>query len=88
MTIYHIYVLFLFEVFIKNISKDLGITEIIFLIITFFIELIMILVFVEIIEINCCGLSKNFKCNIELRADTETESYLIKEDDERKSINN
>ena len=52
----------------------------------------MILVFVEIIEINCYGLNKDLKSNIELRADTETESSLIEEgdkiDDERNSINN
>jgi len=66
--------------------------EIVFLIACFFIELIMILVFLEIIELNFCELNKNLKKNIELRALNET--YLeIKDyrgnevDDGRNTIN-
>ena len=42
----------------------------------------MILVFLEIIEINFCGLNQNLKRNSELRALSElTESSVINEDD-------
>ena len=109
-TLYHIYVPFLMENFIKNIynsinkyieyieSNNISIDElkkkqigiIIFLIISFFIELIMILIFLEIIEVKFCGLDKNLKKNIELRAITDSTICLddINDgfDDERYSI--
>ena len=51
----------------------------------------MILVFLEIVELNFCGLNENLKRNIEARGIIE--AALINEDDavdndERKSINN
>ena len=64
-TIYHIYIPILIEYFIQNIIKNLEIVENIILISSFVAELIMILVFVEIIEIKCCGLDENLKRNIE-----------------------
>ena len=89
-TIYHLYIPLLIENFINGIKEN----EInFFLLITFFcIEFIMILIFLEIIEINFCGLNENLKRNIELRG--KTDSSLIIEDDDyelddkRKTINN
>ena len=113
-TLYHIYIPFLVENFIKNIFNSINkyieyfeynknnnnnndtddlqklIGIIIFLIISFSIELIMILIFLEIIEVNFCGLNKNLKKNIELRAITDSTICLddINDDfdDERYSI--
>ena len=89
-TIYHLYIPLLIENFIRGtIEKEINI----FLLITFFcIEFIMILIFLEIIEINFCGLNENLKRNIESRG--KTDSSLIIEDDDyelddkRKTINN
>ena len=36
----------------------------------------MILIFVEIIEINCCGLSENLKRNINSRAIIDSSFYI------------
>jgi len=66
-TIYHFYIPILIEYFVQNIFKNLESIERIILISSFFFELIMILIFVEIIEINYCGLNENLKRNIELR---------------------
>jgi len=107
-TLYHIYIPFLIENFIKNIinaidkyndykddndneNKKKIICIIIFLSISFFIELIMILIFLEIIEVKFCGLNKNLKKNIELRALTDSTICLDDDnnddkDDERYSI--
>jgi len=76
-TIYHIYIPILIEYFIRNIIKNLGLVENIILISSFFIELIMILVFVEIIEIKYCGLDENLKRNIELRGLSESSLNII-----------
>ena len=66
-TIFHLYIPLLIGYFIENITKNLETFDNIFLISSFFIELIMILIFVEAIEINLCGLNKNLKRNIEFR---------------------
>jgi len=66
-TIYHIYIPILIEYFIRNIFKNLGFYTNIILISSFLVELIMILILVEIIEINYCGLNENVKRNIEIR---------------------
>ena len=65
-TIYHFYIPILIEKYIQNFINLLSF-EGIFLISSFLVELIMILVFIEIIEINFCGLDENLKKNIELR---------------------
>ena len=71
-TLYHIYIPLLVENFIKNIISYSGNDDddsffiIIFLCISFFIELFMILIFLEIIEVNFWGLDKNLKKHIEL----------------------
>ena len=80
-TIYHIYIPFLIRFFIENIIKDFIIYDKIILISSFIIELIMIFVFLEIIEINCCGLNKNLKRNIESRGIIDS-SLTIENDDE------
>ena len=74
--------------FIKDIiSQKREIIDLSILISTFSIELIMIFVFLEIIEINFCGLNKNLKRNIESRGIID--SALINEEnyDERSTIN-
>jgi len=75
-TIYHIYIPSLLDNFITIISKDSELIEKLFLSICFFVELLMILVFLEIIELNFCGLNKNLKRNIEIRAYNES-SFTI-----------
>ena len=83
-TLYHSYIPLLIEKFIVEIFYQIGEGNFyIFLISCFFIELIMILVFMEIIELNFCGFNKNLKKNIELRAFNEA-SLVIKDfyDDE------
>ena len=79
-TIYHIYFPFLIEYFVENIIKNFGFSVNIFLILIFIIELIMVLIFIEIIEINFCGLNKNIKRNIQSRGIID--SSLIFEDDD------
>ena len=77
-TIYHLYIPLLIVNFIVGIiEKDINI----YLLILFFcIEFIMILIFLEIIEIKICGLNKNLKRNIESRGIID--SSLINEDDD------
>ena len=87
-TLYHIYIPLLVENFIKNIISYYGNDDddsffiIIFLCISFFIELFMILVFLEIIEVNFWGLDKNLKKHIELRSLNETYSTFLDNDDD------
>ena len=87
-TLYHIYIPLLVENFIKNIISYSGNDDddsffiIIFLCISFFIELFMILVFLEIIEVNFWGLDKNLKKHIELRSINETYSTFLDNDDD------
>jgi hypothetical protein len=76
-TIFHVYILCLLEIFIENIFKIRD--DIIILISSFCIELIMILVFLEIIELNFYHLNENLKRNIELRGIID--SSLAIEDD-------
>jgi len=95
-TIYHLYIPFLIEYFLENIIKNFGISVNIFLILIFIIELIMILVYIEIIEINFCGLSKNLKRNIQSRGiidsslnfeDDDDEINYVRNDEDNKIIN-
>jgi len=84
-TLYHIYIFSLIDNFIKNIISYSGYDNsliIIFLCISFFIELFMILVFLEIIEVNFWGLDKNLKKHIELRSLNETDSTFLDNDDD------
>ena len=89
-TIYHLYIPLLIENFIRGtIEKEINI----FLLIPFFcIEFIMILIFLEIIEINFCGLNENLKRNIESRGRIDSSLTIEDDDDElddkRKTINN
>ena len=90
-TLYHIYVPLLIEYFIVNISIEIeneNIFNIIFLIICFLIELVMILIFLEIIELNFCGLNKNLKKNIEFRAIDDNIPLEFKEDYDNEEIDN
>ena len=89
-TLYHIYIPYLIESFINNINKfstekqkeNKALVFIIILISSFFIELIVILVFLEIIEVKFWGMNENLKKNIELRAMTETDSILCIDDND------
>ena len=66
-SIFHIIILLFFEEFISNIlgvSEDLDIGKLIFIIISFPFEILIIFVFVEIIELNFWGLNLNLKRNI------------------------
>ena len=81
-TIFHMYIPFMIENFIENIIQNFGKLENIFLISSFFVELIIILVFLEIIEINCCGLNKNLKRNIELRGTIDSSLAIENDDDD------
>jgi len=93
-TLYHIYIPLLVENFVINLAIHFENKLIIFFLIIFFlIELAMILIFLEIIELNFCGLNENLKKNIEFRAlaDTplENKEYDDEEvDNERDTIKN
>ena len=87
-SIFHIYIPFLIQYFIENIIQNFELIDIIFIISCFFIELIMILVFLEIIEIKFCGLNENLKRNIELRSMTESSLANENDDDDNDEINN
>ena len=78
--LFFIYIPVIIEYFIENIVKNFAPIDNIFLISSFFIELIMILVFLEIIEIKFCGLNENLKRNIELRSMTESTLDIENED--------
>jgi hypothetical protein len=75
------YIPFSILYFIENIIDFYKKIEMIILIVSLFIEIIMILVFIETIEINCCGLNKNLKKNIRSRATSES-SLTIENDEE------
>jgi len=96
-TLYHSYLPFFVENFIKeifNLIENGTIFKTIFIISCFFIELIMILVFLEIIELNFCGLNENLKKYIEFRSSNELPPIEIKDfyrdeaDDETDTFNN
>ena len=83
-SIFHIYIPIIIQYFIENIVKNFDLIEIIFLISSFFIELIFIFVFVEIIEINCCGLNKNLKRNIQSRGTIDSSLAMENNDDDER----
>ena len=91
-TIYHLLILFNIEEFIKRIVNPKNF-DLIIILILFFIELLMYLIFLEIIELNFCGLSRNIKKNIKERALSDSnlednnnrDSFL---DDNNDEINN
>ena len=74
LTLYHILIVFHIEQFINKIVYLEDKIERIATISYFIAELIFILVFLEIIEINCCKLNKDLKRNIEERAILEAKS--------------
>jgi len=79
-SIFHLYIPFILKKIIGEIvESEKKFSIIFFLISCFLIELIMIFVFLEIIEITICGLNKNTKRNIELRASHE--SFSLNEDE-------
>ena len=80
------YIPILIEYIIENIVENFGFFENIFLISSFVFELIMILIFLEIIEINFCGLNKNLKRNIESRGIIDSSLAIEDEDDDNDLI--
>ena len=74
LTLYHILIVFHIEQFINKIVYLEDKIERIATISYFIAELIFILVFLEIIEINCCKLNKDLKRNIQERAILEAKS--------------
>ena len=54
--------------FINLLEKQTTTTEVIIYVICLILEIIFILIFLEIIELNFCNLNKNLKRNIEERA--------------------
>ena len=79
-SLFHLYIPFILENFLAEIlGCEHKFNIIFFLISSFLIELIMKLVFLEVIEIKICGLNKNLKRNIELRA--LHDSFSMNEDE-------
>jgi len=76
------YIPFIIENYIEYIFEGFGKPNIIFLILSFIFELIMILVFLEIIEINCCGLNENLKRNIQFRGTIDSSLTIENDDDD------
>ena len=83
-TPYHILIMLIIGQFCPYIDKlinNKNIKSSIILIIGLFIILFFSLIFNEIIEINCLGLSKNTKKNIALRAKKDRETIRIEDND-------
>ena len=80
-SIFHMYIPFSIEIFIENIIDNFEMKEKTILIISNLIEIIMILIFIEIIEINCCGLNKNLKKNIQTRGTIDSSLNIENDDD-------
>ena len=70
-TTYHILIIFITEQYTNRIFSVEDNSEIILPSIYFSLEFIFILIFLEIIELNFCGLSFNLRINIEKRAAAE-----------------
>ena len=81
-SVFHWFLFATFEVLIQTLFSfsDYTVLEQIILIVTFIIEIFAILVFIEIIILNFCGLNYNIKKNIIFRADYEIHQ-LEKADD-------
>ena len=75
-----------------RVGEEMSLAKIIFYVLSFIICPFMILVFLEIIELNFCGLSEMTKKNIALRAkldaETNEESVNYKDGDDEISIDN
>ena len=81
-TVFHSILIVTFGEFINgffNLIPNFELFNYIMNIITYFFQLIGVLVFIEIIELNFCGLNRNLKKNIMFRAANEVESiYNLK----------
>ena len=83
-TVFHIIILTIFKVLISNVIKIISYYnpyELIIIIVTTSFEIFGIFVFIEIIELNFCGLNLNLKMNIMNRAKSEI-NLLIGEKNE------
>ena len=77
-TIYHTFLFIQNKESTINIFEEIktkkGFIYVLLLLFSHFIELFIILVFIEIIELNFCGCNKNLKRNIKDRTDIDIES--------------
>lgn len=77
-TIFHIIILVNIGIFTNIFISIFSVNDInIFLIISMILELLMYLVFLEVIELNFCGLSTNIKKNIKERAISDVSDLMI-----------
>ena len=72
--------LFMFIIEIFSIIKSLNNIINILIFLLYIFEFILILVFLEIIELNFCGLSKNTKKNIRIRCKNDINYSLVEDD--------
>jgi hypothetical protein len=77
-TMCHIFIYYQVYVLYENINKKEN--NLVFIIITSIIEIIVTLIFLEIIILHCFGLDKNIKINIEERAFLDVNSRFEKND--------
>ena len=90
-TIFHIIILYTINTLIiscVNLIENNTIYEIIMIIITFLIEILSVFIFLEIIELNFCGLNHDLRKNIISRAmDDNNLIYEINDEDDDNSEN-
>ena len=83
-TICHIFMPFQLNDFFRNLETYTSNNIILFLMIIIgALELFVTLVFLEIIELNFCGLNKNIKKNIQIRALEDSNEQFNKEEDKK-----
>ena len=93
-TVYHTFLFIQNKESTINIFEEIktkkGLIYVLLLLFSHFIELFIILIFIEIIELNFCGCNKNLKRNIKDRADIDIESIgkIINEGEDANSFDN
>ena len=89
-TVCHIFLLLQNREVTTNINNEIKTKkEVIFcilILINYFIELFIILVFLEIIELKFCGLDQNTKKNIEARAELETRASIAEVENKNENL--
>ena len=89
-SVFHVITYFSFADLLNNILMlilDYNNYELILIIFTFFFEIFWTFVFVEIIELNFCGLNTNLKKSIIFRSKIETDFLFIEKDDDNEDNN-
>ena len=90
-TVFHIFILISFYEYINAINKiiiNFNLLELITTITIISLEILVSFVFVEIIELNFCGLNRNLKRNIINRGDNEINKLYEEKDGESEEDNN